>query len=245
MTPQSDHKEPSKTPKLKGKGARRVSNLSEEQRNKKRENDRIAQQNIRRRNKELIENLQQEVNALKRKLGVDRLRQALIRNKLLEAEVCNLRKALEAHTGRQYHAPDTDSLGLPIEADVNNYEVAHAYGSPYGGGNPYDQWPSSVVPVPAAATMRSPESSPRLSEPREDFTPAYGHTGVPMAMGRVMATHTSAPSLDSSKARYEEADRGPSTNRHTNHGGQQSSTYLQEQPSWPAYPVTPYYTHAT
>jgi hypothetical protein len=241
MTPQSDHKEPPKISKFKGKGARRVSNLSEEQRNKKRENDRIAQQNIRRRNKELIENLQQEVNNLKKRTGGEMVRQLMLRNKLLEAELSDLKKALEAHTGRPYHAPDLDTLGLPMGGQLSEYDMANGYGSQYSSGNPYDQWPSGVVPVSATIT-HSPDSSPRPSEPRGDFTPTYGHTGVPMAEGRVMAVHTSAPSLDSIKAKYEEADRGPSTDRRTNHGGPQSSTYLQEPP-WPSYPVGTYYTH--
>jgi hypothetical protein len=83
-------------------GARRVSNLSEEQRNKKRENDRIAQQNIRRRNKELIEKLQQEVEFLRKLDRVDLVKRLMRRNKDLEDEVLLLRKTLFLHTGRPY-----------------------------------------------------------------------------------------------------------------------------------------------
>lgn len=83
-------------------GARRVSNLSEEQRNKKRENDRIAQQNIRRRNKELIEKLQQEVEDLRKRDRVDMVSRLIRRNRELENEVHALRKTLFLHTGRPY-----------------------------------------------------------------------------------------------------------------------------------------------
>ncbi len=88
-------------------GARRVSNLSEEQRNKKRENDRIAQQNIRRRNKELIEKLQQEVEFLRKLDRVDLVKRLMRRNKDLEEEVLMLRKTLFLHTGRPYPASGT------------------------------------------------------------------------------------------------------------------------------------------
>jgi hypothetical protein len=154
-------------------------------------------------------------------------------NKRLEAEVCLLRKTLEMHTGRPYHAPgmhrrplylSESKPGLPADSQsdpgldvedlaiggghMGEYDVPRAYGSPYGGGNPYDQWPGSVVPVPATVTVNSAESSPRPSGPGEDFTPTYGHAGVPMTEGRVMTAHTSAPSLESVKAKYEEHDGG-------------------------------------
>jgi hypothetical protein len=269
MTPQPDRTEPPRLSKVKGKGARRVSNLSEEQRNKKRENDRIAQQNIRRRNKELIEKLQHEVNTLKKRQDATLVKQVMNQNKRLEAEVCILRKTLEMHTGRPYHGPGAhlprlylsesrpgipadlqsdlgvDVEDLPIGGHMGEYDVPHAYGSPYGGGNVYDQWPSNVVPVPATVTVNSAESSPRPSGPGEDFTPTYGHAGVPMTEGRVMTAHTSAPSLESAKAKYEEPDGGPSTDRYTNHGGQQSSTYLQEPPWSSGYPPSTYYAQAT
>lgn len=144
-----------------------------------------------------------------------------------------LRKTLEIHTGRPYHAPGMClpplylfefKPGLPADAQpdpgldvedlaigghMGEYDVPHAYGSPYGGGgNPYDQWPSSVVPVPATVTVNSAESSPRPSGPGEDFTPTYGHGGVPMAEGRLMTAHTSTPSLESVKAKYEEPNGG-------------------------------------
>lgn len=89
-------------------GARRVSNLSEEQRNKKRENDRIAQQNIRRRNKELIESLQSEVETL-RQLKQVQTGLALIRRvNFLEAELRDLmasHKATLMQAGRPYPSP--------------------------------------------------------------------------------------------------------------------------------------------
>ncbi|KAG7286388.1 hypothetical protein NEMBOFW57_008697 [Staphylotrichum longicolle] len=179
MSPRPAEREPSKpSSKGKGKGARRVSNLSEEQRNKKRENDRIAQQNIRRRNKELIEKLQQEVDFLRKLDRVDLVKRLMRRNKDLEDEVLMLRKALFLHTGRPYPAASSfDVDGLPPGGHAGDNYVPHAFGSPYlGATHPYDQWPSSVVPVPSTVTANSVESSPGASGPGEDFTPAY-HAG--------------------------------------------------------------------
>jgi hypothetical protein len=131
MSLQSPPSEPARTPKGKGKGeqgfgikqqgarhrgfryltkssragARRVSNLSEEQRNKKRENDRIAQQNIRRRNKELIENLQNEVETLR---GLKQVQTAVAlarRVKELETQLHALQRTSFMHNGRPYPTP--------------------------------------------------------------------------------------------------------------------------------------------
>ncbi|KAL2128052.1 hypothetical protein VTI74DRAFT_9782 [Chaetomium olivicolor] len=230
MSPQSPPKEPSKPSKGKAKGARRVSNLSEEQRNKKRENDRIAQQNIRRRNKELIEKLQHEVEVLRKLDRVETVRRLLRRNKELEDEIHTLKKTLFIHNGRPYPAPgfEVDTLpssapGQPGAADYSSVPQTSTFGSPYLPANtssPYDQWPSSVVPVPTTVSVNSVESSPGASGPGEDFTPAYVHTtSVPLMEGPVLTTtstagNTSAPSnLDTSppttaasKADYGELD---------------------------------------
>jgi hypothetical protein len=245
MSPQSAHKELPKTPKGKGKGARRVSNLSEEQRNKKRENDRIAQQNIRRRNKELIDKLQQEVDVLRRLDRVDTVRRLMRRNKELEDEVHALKKTLYVHTGRPYPASSFEVDGLPPGGHPSDYNVSHPFGSPYiAAANPYDQWPSSVVPVPSTVTVNSVESSPGASGPGDDFTPTYGHTAVPVMDGGAMTSNTSAPGLNSSKLEYQELDAGPPTNSYPSQGVQQSSTYLPESP-WPVYPTGTYYSQAT
>ncbi len=219
-------------------GARRVSNLSEEQRNKKRENDRIAQQNIRRRNKELIEKLQQEVDFLRKLDRVDLVKRLMRRNKDLEDEVLMLRKTLFLHTGRPYPAsgmsfprlrlstllrkltrPCTtgfDVDGIPAGGHAGDNYVPHSFGSPYlGAANPYDQWPSSVVPVPPSVTVHSVESSPGASGPGEDFTPSYVHTSMPVMDGPTIANSTPAPSTSapsslesSAKAKYRELDTG-------------------------------------
>lgn len=248
MSPRPTHREPSKVSKGKGKGARRVSNLSEEQRNKKRENDRIAQQNIRRRNKELIEKLQQEVEFLRKLDRVDTVKRLMRRNKDLEDEVLMLRKALFLHTGRPYPASGFDVDALPPGGHPGDNYVPHSFGSPYlGTANPYDQWPSSVVPVPSSVTVNSVESSPGASGPGEDFTPAYVHTSVPVMDGPVMASSTSAPgNLDSSKGEYREVDTGCSTtNGYPGNSAQpSSSTFLQGSP-WPTmYPAGTYYAQA-
>ncbi len=213
-------------------GARRVSNLSEEQRNKKRENDRIAQQNIRRRNKELIEKLQQEVEFLRKLDRVDLVKRLMKRNKELEDEVFALRKTLFIHTGRPYTSSssmyprsrssttfslarltrptDLEIEGLPPGGHAGDNYVPHTFGSPYlGAANPYDQWPSGVVPVPPSVTANSVESSPGASGPGEDFTPAYVHTSMPSMDGPVITSGTSAhSSLGSSKGEYQELDTG-------------------------------------
>ncbi len=219
-------------------GARRVSNLSEEQRNKKRENDRIAQQNIRRRNKELIEKLQEEVDFLRKLDRVDLVKRLMRRNKDLEDEVFMLRKTLFLHTGRPYPASGTsfprlrlstrlptltrpcakgfDVDGLPPGGHAGDNYVPHSFGSPYlGAAHPYDQWPSSVVPVPPSVTVHSVESSPGASGPGEDFTPSYVHTSMPVIDGPAMASSTPAPSTSapsslesSAKAKYRELDTG-------------------------------------
>jgi len=241
MSPHPTHKEPLKLSKGKGKGARRVSNLSEEQRNKKRENDRIAQQNIRRRNKELIEKLQQEVEDLKKRDRVDMVSRLIRRNRDLEDEVHALRKTLFLHTGRPYPAPSFEMDGLPPGGHPSDYNVPHSFGSPYlSSANPYDQWPSSVVPVPSTVTVNSVESSPGASGPGEDFTPTFVHASLPAMEGPVMAGNTSAPSLDSVKAEYQEVDAGSSAS-YSNNNAQQSSTYLHEPP-W-VYPAGTYYAH--
>ncbi|KAH6617250.1 hypothetical protein F5144DRAFT_387171 [Chaetomium tenue] len=228
MTPQPGCEEPPKPPRVKGKGARRVSNLSEEQRNKKRENDRVAQRNIRLRNKQLIQDLRTQVDALMRE------------NNRLKRDVRLLRKTLDLHTGQQYQSPGIDVEDEATGGNMSGYYVAHNdYPSPYAGEIPYDHWPSGVVPISTTAAVKSAGSSPRPSAPGEDFTPTCGHAGVPMAEGRVMAAHTSAPSLGSAKTKYEEPEGGgPSTNRYTNHGAQPSSEFLQEG-HWPGYPNNP------
>jgi hypothetical protein len=92
---------------------------------------------------------------------------------------------------------------------MSGYYVPHDdYGSPYGGGNSYDHWPNSVVPISTTAAVKSAGSSPRPSAPGEDLTPTCGHAGVPMVEGHVMAAHTSAPSLGSAKTKYEEPEGG-------------------------------------
>ena len=99
--------------------------------------------------------------------------------------------------------------GLPQSGHSGDYNVPHTFGSPYlAASNPYDQWPSSVVPVPSTVTVNSVESSPGASVVGEDFTPAYVHTSLPIMDGPVMSGHTSAPSLDSSKGDYQEIDAG-------------------------------------
>jgi hypothetical protein len=211
-------------------GARRVSNLSEEQRNKKRENDRIAQQNIRRRNKELIEKLQHEVDVLRKLKQVDVAANLMRQNKMLQDEVRALRKTLYLQTGRTYPASGPSCLqprfpgppltlsgsgleadGLPSGGHASDYTVPNTtFGSPYlGATNPYDQWPSNVVPVPSTVTVNSVESSPGASGAGEDLTPAYVHTSLPMMDGPVMAGNTSVPSIGSgSKGDYQELPDG-------------------------------------
>ncbi|KAK4126661.1 hypothetical protein N657DRAFT_630648 [Parathielavia appendiculata] len=251
MSPQPAHVESHKLSKGKGKGARRVSNLSEEQRNKKRENDRIAQQNIRRRNKELIEKLQHEVECLRNLERVDMVNQLVRRNHELEDRVRFLEKALSQRTGRSFPPSCYDANELPRCRHAGDYNVPQSFGSPYlaGAANPYDHWPSSVVPVPSAVVVKSVESSPGASGPGEDYThtPAYVHTSVPLAEGpAAMASTSSAPSLGSVKAEYRDADAGSSSNNsYPSHSVQQSSpAYLQESP-WPVYPASNYYSQAT
>ena len=228
---------------------------------------------------------------------IEVVKRLMRRNKDLEDEVHALRKALFLHTGRPYPASGTsgdatrprswtgtrrpltvpgagfDVDGLPASGHPGDY-VPHSFGSPFlATANPYDQWPSSVVPVPSTATVHSVESSPGASGPGEDFTPAYVHTSVPMMDGPVMTSSTSAPSsIASAKVDYQELDAGttavlhaqpitpgfprlltrrfppgPSpTSGYSNHSGQaSSSTYLQEQQPWPIYQPGTYYSHAT
>jgi hypothetical protein len=159
--------------------------------------------------------------------------------------------------------------GLPPGGHPSDYNVSHPFGSPYiAAANPYDQWPSSVVPVPSTVTVNSVESSPGASGPGDDFTPTYGHTAVPVMDGGAMTSNTSAPGLNSSKLEYQELDAGmgsagleahhgciisfanrrwrsgPPTNSYPSQGVQQSSTYLPESP-WPVYPTGTYYSQAT
>ncbi|KAK4095906.1 hypothetical protein N658DRAFT_74445 [Parathielavia hyrcaniae] len=251
MSPHPAHEDMHKPSRGKGKGARRVSNLSEEQRNKKRENDRIAQQNIRRRNKELIEKLQHEVECLRNLERVDMVNQLLQRNHELEDRVRFLEKALSQRAGRSFPPPSGyDAHEMPRCRHPGGYNVPHSFGSPYlaGAANPYDHWPSSVVPVPSAVTVNSVESSPGASGQGEDYThtPAYVHTSVSLVDGpAAMGGSTSAPSLGAAKTEYRDADAGSSSNGYSSHGVQQSSpAYLHDSP-WPAYPASHYYSQAT
>ncbi|KAK4142042.1 uncharacterized protein C8A04DRAFT_38564 [Dichotomopilus funicola] len=271
MSPHPTHKQDSpKSCKGKAKGARRVSNLSEEQRNKKRENDRIAQQNIRRRNKELIEKLQQEVEILRTRDRVDVVCRLMTRNEELEKEVRMLRKHLFIHAGRPYHpGSDTLSPNGPQSGSSGNGDNSNEYSlssqhqtTPFGSSpyiataaatstHPYDQWPSSVVPVSSTGvTVNSVESSPGASGTGDDFaTPAtttaaaYAHTtadGIPVSQ----SGNTSAPSLGSSKdAEYEDLDAGSVNDSYTTHSVPQSSTYIHEPP-WSVYPTGAYYSQA-
>lgn len=216
------------------------------------------------------------------------------RNRELEDEVHALRKTLFLHTGRPYPAPGMyhaqtpdltnsetsetqliidgsgfDVEGLPPTGHSGDYNVPHSFGSPYlTSANPYDQWPSSVVPVPSTVTVNSVESSPGASGHGDEFTPTYVHAGVPAIDGAVIAGSTSAPSLDSAKTEYQEVDTGmdsavhkdppplprgllfadwgrfppgSSSNTYPNHNAQHPSTYLHEPP-W-VYPAGAYYTN--
>ncbi|KAJ4287079.1 hypothetical protein N0V88_007773 [Collariella sp. IMI 366227] len=231
MSPQSSPNEAPKAPKGKAK-ARRVSNLSEEQRNKKRENDRIAQQNIRRRNKELIEKLQHEVEVLRKLDRVETVRRLLRRNKELEDEVHTLKKTLFIHNGRPYPTSAFDVDGLPTSTTAdytpsrNPAPLARLTSPTTTTTSAYDQWPSSVVPVPTTVSVASVESSPGASNPGDDsFTPAYVHTtntsmptmmdAPPSMSTAAAAAATSAPTTTTSpptaaiKADYSSADLDP------------------------------------
>jgi len=234
------------------------------------------------------------VDFLRKLDRVDLVKRLMRRNKDLEDEVLMLRKALFLHTGRPYPPasgaapvalpfaittnPESgagfDVDGLPPGGHAGDNYGPHTFGSPYlGATNPYDQWPSSVVPVPSTVTANSVESSPGASGPGEDFTPAYVHTSMPAMEGPIMASRTSAPSsLDSSRGEYQELDagmRGPAphatqsspgwplgltgrrvagsstTNGFPSSSTQpSSSTYLQESP-WSIYPTGgTYYSQA-
>ncbi|KAL2166689.1 hypothetical protein VTG60DRAFT_2319 [Thermothelomyces hinnuleus] len=157
--------------------------------------------------------------------------------------------------------------GLPPGGHSGDYGVPHSFGSPYlTTANPYDQWPSSVVPVPSTVTVNSVESSPGASGHGDDFPPAYVHSGVPAMDGTVIAGNTSAPSLDPAKAEYQEVDTGmgiaghkglslfrgltsadgrrspagSSNNAYPGHNAQHPSAYLHKPP-W-VYPANTYYT---
>ncbi|KAL2115562.1 hypothetical protein VTJ04DRAFT_9817 [Mycothermus thermophilus] len=239
-----------KPSKSKGKGARRVSNLSEEQRNKKRENDRIAQQNIRRRNKELIERLQREVELLRRLNQVDMTEALLRRNRVLEEEVQALRRAFHLQTGREYPLPSAgaDADGIPPGEFGGDYAVQPSFGSPYiAASNIYSQWPSNVVPVTSAATAHSVTSSPGASVQGDDFTHGYAHSSLPPidqetvmgsapapALGSILFTDKSLPWLGSSSAH---SYPGSSTQQH-------SPPYLHEH-TWASYQGSSYYTQPT
>ncbi|KAL1842207.1 hypothetical protein VTJ49DRAFT_5819 [Mycothermus thermophilus] len=257
-----------KTPKGKGKGARRVSNLSEEQRNKKRENDRIAQQNIRRRNKELIERLQREVELLRKLKHVDVTEALLKQNKMLQDEVRALRRAFYAQTGRMYPVPGADVDGVTPSEFSGDYVVQQGFSSPYiTTSNLYGQWPSSVVPVASTATVHSVASSPGASAQGDDFTPGYAHSSLPPMEEAVMAgATTSAPALGSVKADYRglegkdftsrglgylSADNpvsssgGSSTNSYPGSNAQQHTPPYLHEPPWPPYQSSSYYPQPT
>ncbi|KAL2264909.1 hypothetical protein VTJ83DRAFT_7419 [Remersonia thermophila] len=240
-----------KAPKGKGKGARRVSNLSEEQRNKKRENDRIAQQNIRRRNKELIERLQREVELLRKLKHVDVTETLLKQNKMLQDEVRALRRAFYSQTGRVYPVPGTDVDGVSPTEFSGDYVVQQSFSSPYiATSNLYSQWPSSVVPVTSTAAVHSVASSPGESVQGDDFTPGYAHSNLPPMDEAAMAgATTSGQALGSVKAEYrglEVSSSGASSaNNYPGGNTQQPSPPYLHEPPWPSYPSSAYYPQPT
>lgn len=161
--------------------------------------------------------------------------------------------------------------GLPPCGHSGDYGVPQAFGSPYlTTATPYDQWSTSVVPVPSTVTVNSVESSPGASGHGDDLTPAYAPASMPAIDGTVVAGNpTSATNLDAAKSEYREVDagvdmaghkslptlrglastngrrppEGSSTNTCPSHNTQQHlSTYLHEPP-W-VYPAGTYYpTH--
>ncbi|KAK4240229.1 hypothetical protein C8A03DRAFT_13454 [Achaetomium macrosporum] len=254
MSFQPPPREPPKPSKGKPKaGARRVVNLSEEQRRKKRENDRLAQQNIRRRNKALIDNLQREVEMLRSMRSVQTALSLLEEKRSLEAQLLELSR----HTAlmlneRHCHPPGIGLSGVdgpsPAAGHGGEYgNVPHNFASPsLSSAHRYDQWPSNAVPVPSPAAIHSVESSPGASGPGEDF--GYVHTSVPVVEPAIMASNTSAPALDSIKLEAREVDTGmsaaPSANRYSSPKVAHSSpAYLQAAP-WPVYSTSSYYVRA-
>jgi len=175
--------------------------------------------------------------------------------------------------------------GLGVEVDrmassghAGDYHTVPntTFGSPYlGAANPYDQWPSNVVPVPSTVTVHSVESSPGASGTGDDFAPAYVHTSLPMMDGPVVTGNTSAPSIGSgSKGDYQEHQDGgkegaglygdatskyrsrladrvrcPAGSSTSSFGGfnmhQHSSSTYMHEPPWPAYSTGTYYSQAT
>jgi uncharacterized protein YhaN len=86
-------------------GSRRVINLSEEQRQKKRLNDRLAQQNIRRKNKETIENLKREVAMLKSLQSVQTAMRLIEEKRELETRLIQLSHHVMMWDERHSHPP--------------------------------------------------------------------------------------------------------------------------------------------
>ncbi|KAJ5161872.1 hypothetical protein N7492_007264 [Penicillium capsulatum] len=161
-------------------GTRKVSALSAEQLERKRANDREAQQSIRQRTKEHIELLEGQVAGLQRQVAdlrprSDRYDDLIQRNAALEDKVNRLKHQLTAFTGRSALPGDGDQPG------------------PYRSGWPIDE-PSNIpstttiIPIHLAASSHQPSNVPRApsamsvssrsSHPHE-WQPSYCSTRSP------------------------------------------------------------------
>ncbi|KAK3305391.1 uncharacterized protein B0T15DRAFT_195707 [Chaetomium strumarium] len=154
---------PNKPPKGKVKGARRVINLSEEQRRKKRENDRLAQQAIRRRNKETIDSLRREVEMLRSMRSVETalsLHEEIrdLRAQLLELSRCPAFMYNERHShppastfeevdfGHGTGPIPTSQSGLSCVHSVDGPSPAAGHSNNYSSNVPHSNFGSSPLP---------------------------------------------------------------------------------------------------
>lgn len=93
-------------------GTRKVTSLTPDQLSRKRANDREAQRTIRRRTKQHIEHLEQQVAALSAK--GEHMDNVLQHNAALEAEIAHLRSQLSVANGRPLYAVNGKEQELPL-----------------------------------------------------------------------------------------------------------------------------------
>ncbi|KAL2022032.1 hypothetical protein VTK56DRAFT_6272 [Thermocarpiscus australiensis] len=164
----------SEAPKAsKKKPSRSVSNLTHEQLERKRANDREAQRNIRLRTKQTIAELKLQNAELQRRVDDDdeRIRELLERNRLLESQVCRLQALIRSVRACRYRQPVFGVNGQPTDG-------SQPLPFDQSSAGPDNAAPRSDPSAPISLGVSSPSSS--TGHP-EGYEAGYVSSSLPPA----------------------------------------------------------------
>ncbi|KAJ5901692.1 hypothetical protein N7495_002220 [Penicillium taxi] len=186
-------------------GTRKVSQLSAEQLERKRANDREAQRSIRQRTKGRIEQLENEVSALQIQIAEmrprsDRYDDLLQQNNILEDEVGHLKRQLATVTGRAEFADSDESAGSyqgQWQAEERPSHVTNMGPSTTAMLSPHIGSPHPSLTVPGASSAAPPSNQPshtqewqryatRSPHLNEAADPEFSNSMYPYSMGGQM-----------------------------------------------------------